>query len=87
MLACRAPRHNPPLRTRPFPAPRPLPSPQEGASPVLTMCTTLDAADTSVLMVSHVGDRAVRLLELPSFEGRGSLQNVSQRARRCACAS
>lgn len=41
------------------------------------MCTTNDAAGTSVLMVSYVTDRAVRLLELPSFEGRGCLPNVS----------
>ncbi|GBF95527.1 hypothetical protein Rsub_08508 [Raphidocelis subcapitata] len=43
---------------------------------ILTMCTTTDASSNSVVMVSYVNDRAVRLFELPSFEPRGCLPNV-----------
>lgn len=61
------------------PTPR---SPAPG-QPVLSMCATTDAAQASVLMVSFVADRSVRLLELPSFEGRGCLPKV----RRCSHAA
>jgi hypothetical protein len=44
------------------------------------MCTTTDASQASVLMVSFINDRAVRLYELPSFEARGCLPNVSMGA-------
>ncbi|KIZ07216.1 NB-ARC domain-containing protein [Monoraphidium neglectum] len=45
---------------------------------ILSMCTTLDAAQSSVLMVSYVNDRAVRLYDLPSFDARGCLPNVHE---------
>lgn len=65
---------------------RPLPAtragPQDPSPAILSMCTTVDAAGTSVLMVSYVNDRTVRLYELPSFDGRGCLPNVSPGARR-----
>jgi hypothetical protein len=87
---CRHSRTVPSQPERPsFPPDSPLPQ-----DAILTMCTTTDAASNSVLMVSYVNDRAVRLFELPSFEPRGCLPNVRRRAwaggegpvRACACA-
>lgn len=49
---------------------------QKDLPAILTMCTTVDPQGTSVLMVSNVTDRSVRLFELPSFESRGCLPNV-----------
>ncbi|KAI8467129.1 MAG: WD40-repeat-containing domain protein [Monoraphidium minutum] len=51
---------------------------QEARPAILSICTTLDAAQASVLMVSYVNDRAVRLFELPSFDARGCLPNVHE---------
>lgn len=45
---------------------------------ILTMCATSDAAGGSVLMVSRVADRSVRLVDLPSFESRGCLPDVNE---------
>jgi F-box/WD-40 domain protein 7 len=51
--------------------------PGAGAA-ILTMCACSDAAGQSVLMVSYLGDRAVRLFDLPSFDARGCLPNVHE---------
>lgn len=44
---------------------------------VITMELTSDPSNTPVLMVACVGERQVRLLEVPSFSSRGVITNVS----------
>jgi hypothetical protein len=44
---------------------------------------TQDPASTPVLMVACVGERQVRLLEVPSFSSRGVITNVSVAASSC----
>lgn len=43
----------------------------------MTMCATMDHAQKSVLMLSNVRDRSIKLLELPAFSERGVLPDVS----------
>ena len=43
----------------------------------MTMCASTDPSQKSVLMLSTVRDRSVKLLELPAFSERGSLPDVS----------
>lgn len=46
---------------------------------IVTMCATMDHAQKSVLMLSSVRDRSIKLLELPAFSERGVLPDVSTR--------
>jgi hypothetical protein len=48
---------------------------------IVTMAATTDHAQKSVLMLSNVRDRSIKLLELPAFSERGVLPDVS--APRC----
>jgi hypothetical protein len=52
---------------------------------IVTMCATTDHAQKSVLMLSNVRDRSIKLLELPAFSERGVLPDVSSRG--CGCAA
>jgi hypothetical protein len=44
---------------------------------IVTMAATTDRAQKSVLMLSNVRDRSIKLLELPAFSERGVLPDVS----------
>lgn len=44
---------------------------------IVTMAATTDHAQKSVLMLSNVRDRSIKLLELPAFSERGVLPDVS----------
>lgn len=43
----------------------------------MSMCSTSDHAQKSVLMLASVRERSVKLLELPQFSERGVLPDVS----------
>lgn len=44
---------------------------------IVSMCSTTDHGQKSVLMLANVRERSIKLLELPQFSERGVLPDVS----------
>jgi len=44
---------------------------------IVSMCSTTDQGQKSVLMLANVRERSIKLLELPQFSERGVLPDVS----------